>query len=409
MLQLFQTLSSSTPWFVPFFSQKAMASNIEIKARANDFNRLHQVAQQLSDQEGRLLLQEDIFFAVDEGRLKLRLLDPPRGELILYQRADQAGPRPSNYMIAPTTDPEALKTILLQTLPVIGRVRKRRTLYLVGQTRIHLDDVEDLGQFVELEYVLRPGEDPAEGQRVVEQLMSQLGIQAQDLTPQAYIDLLQAQEAERHLRSRKPWAHYYGRQGEDYDEAMRFAVGDEVLRQMRAAVEQEEKLGKVLELGCGTGFFTRFVAERATALTATDLSWPLLTVAQRRMRRLEQVTFLQMDCEQLDFPRESFDTVFMSNLITVVDAKKTLAECRRVLKPGGLLLIANLVTQRMEWRDRVAVILRTALRFGIPPLGRKDYSAEKLAALVALAGFKVLQARLPGQNIKFVYLRARKP
>lgn len=386
-----------------------MASNIEIKARANDFTAQQQTARQLSGDAGKVLEQEDVFFEVPDGRLKLRVLEPQRGELIAYQRANQAEPRPSNYLISHTDAPAALRAVLESALPIVGSVRKRRTLYLVGQTRIHFDEVEGLGKFLELEYVLRDGEQPAEGQRTVERLMSQLGIQTQDLLAEAYIDMLLAQQEARNRLSQKPWVNYWGHLGPEYDEAFRFAAGDEVLLQMHAALRQEEPLGNVLELGCGSGLYTRTLAEKATRVTAVDLSLPLLNVARRKLRRVEHVTFEHMDSENIQFPDASFDTVFMANLITIVHAKKTLAECRRVLKPGGRLLIMNIVAQRMPWVERLRLAMRTVSMFGLPPLGRKDYSAEKLAVLVAEAGFKVLAARLLGQQIKFLYVRGRRP
>lgn len=421
-----------------------MASNIEIKARANDLYQQQQIARQLSGQSRPTLLeQEDTFFAAPNGRLKLRVLGPKRAELIFYQRADQAGPRPSHYRIARTTDPQSLKDVLTAALPVIGVVRKRRMLYRVGQTRIHLDEVEGLGQFIELEYVLAPDEDPRLGQQVVEELMAKLGVRPEDLTPQAYLDLLTRPQpavakkdgvqeemprkkkeaspgqnpigeesatttSEQPSSLEKPWVRYWSRHGERYDHHLRYAAGDEVLLQMRSVLQRDKSLGKVLELGCGTGFFTSALAENAESVTATDLSDVLLAIARRRLRRIEHVSFHQVDSEQISFPDGSFDTVFMANLITIVDVKKTLAECRRVLKPGGQLLIANIVAQRMKWFDRVTLVGRTLFKFGIPPLGRKDYSPEKLASLVSQKGFRVKQARLLGQKIKFVYLRATK-
>ena len=68
---------------------------------------------------------------------------------------------------------------------------KTRYLYLVGQTRIHLDDVEGLGQFMELEVVLEEGQSDADGQRIAEVLMSALGVESEDLIDGAYMDLLE--------------------------------------------------------------------------------------------------------------------------------------------------------------------------------------------------------------------------
>ncbi len=73
-----------------------------------------------------------------------------------------------------------------------GVVRKTRYLYLVGQTRVHLDDVEGLGQFMELEVVLREGQSDAEGQAIAEELMTRLGVERGDLLEGAYMDLLEA-------------------------------------------------------------------------------------------------------------------------------------------------------------------------------------------------------------------------
>jgi predicted adenylyl cyclase CyaB len=168
-----------------------MAENIEIKARVRNWPDLQARARALSGSEGELLEQEDTFFRVPAGRLKLRILSPQHGELIYYERPDHDGPRQSSYLIAHTPDPQALKTVLAAALGIRGVVRKSRHLHLVSQTRIHLDEVAGLGYFMELEYVLRPGENGEQGLQTVHSLMDQLGILQEDLVAQAYMDLLE--------------------------------------------------------------------------------------------------------------------------------------------------------------------------------------------------------------------------
>ncbi len=168
-----------------------MPSNIEIKARAPDFEALRQQAQALSDRPVEVIPQEDTFFVTPRGRLKLRVLGAKRAQLVYYERPDQDGPKRSNYHIFNTDDPENLKTALTMALGVRGVVRKTRYLYLVGQTRMHLDDVENLGHFMELEVVLQPGQSDAEGQAIADELMQKLGIRAEDLLEGAYMDLLE--------------------------------------------------------------------------------------------------------------------------------------------------------------------------------------------------------------------------
>jgi len=168
-----------------------MARNIEIKARVSDPAALRRRAAALSDTPAELIAQEDTFFHVPQGRLKLRVISPDHGQLIYYQRPDAAGPKQSDYHISITNEPQTLKDILTRSLGVRGVVNKQRWLYLVGPTRIHLDQVEGLGSFMELEVVLQPGQSPVEGQAVAADLMAQLGIQEQHLIEGAYIDLLE--------------------------------------------------------------------------------------------------------------------------------------------------------------------------------------------------------------------------
>lgn len=167
-----------------------MAGNIEIKARANNFARQHELAAALSHTPCQLLSQEDTFFHVPQGRLKLRILSPTQGELIYYERQNTAAPKPSHYEIIPTQAPIALKKTLARALGVRGVVRKQRWLYMVGQTRVHLDDVEGLGTFIELEWVMQSGQTVAEGTQALTDLMQQLDIDNTDLIEDAYIDLL---------------------------------------------------------------------------------------------------------------------------------------------------------------------------------------------------------------------------
>ena len=168
-----------------------MPANIEIKARVRDFVDIRSRAEKLSDTSVEVIPQEDTFFSVPQGRLKLRVLAPDHGELIYYTRPDQEGPKRSDYHIAHTSDPENLKHVLELAYGVRGMVKKTRYLYIVGQTRVHLDDVEGLGQFMELEVVMKERQSDAEGQAIAEDLMSSLGVERNDLIDGAYMDLLE--------------------------------------------------------------------------------------------------------------------------------------------------------------------------------------------------------------------------
>ncbi len=167
-----------------------MKRNVEIKAAATDLAAVEEKAAKLADKGPMALEQEDVFFHCSHGRLKLRRVGE-RAELIAYERSDAAGPKQSRYVVYPTNDPDGLQNALSLAPGVRGVVRKRRTLYLIGPTRVHLDRVEGLGDFVELEVVLSEGQDTEEGLAVPGRLMAELGIAESQLVDKAYIDLLE--------------------------------------------------------------------------------------------------------------------------------------------------------------------------------------------------------------------------
>lgn len=170
-----------------------MPSNIEIKARLRDREKVEALVRARADHGPEFIVQEDVFFPCENGRLKLRAFADNRGELIFYRRLDSEGPTESEFFKAPTSDPSAMATALKAALGEVGTVRKRRTLYLVGQTRIHLDEVEGLGDLLELEVVLELGQSADEGARIARELMAALGIREEDLEARAYVDLLNSQ------------------------------------------------------------------------------------------------------------------------------------------------------------------------------------------------------------------------
>lgn len=139
-----------------------IARNLELKVEAGA-DALTAIRTVLTDQETDpvgVQDQEDIYFTAPEGRLKLRTIRSDdaerRSELVAYQRGDIDGSRWSSYRILPmAADQGALLITMLElVMPVWVRVRKRREIFLIGATRIHLDTVDGLGEFVELETVI---------------------------------------------------------------------------------------------------------------------------------------------------------------------------------------------------------------------------------------------------------------
>ena len=168
-----------------------MPANIEIKAKVKNVEALKTKIESFYNIKPKEIFQVDTFFNIDKGRLKLRTFSKDKGELIFYERSNSAGPKRSDYFIYKTDNPDELKKVLEISLGTRGIVRKRRLLYLVDKTRIHLDEVENLGSFLELEEVLSPDQKENEGKQAAEDIMNKLGINDKDLIELAYIDLLE--------------------------------------------------------------------------------------------------------------------------------------------------------------------------------------------------------------------------
>ena len=168
-----------------------MARNVEIKARIPDLTTIRANAAALASGPMEIIDQTDTFFVVPQGRLKVRAFSDGSGELISYERANEQGPRESVYTRVACEDARVLLQALSSVLSVRGIVAKRREVFLIGRTRVHLDRVEDLGCFVELEVVLAPGEPVDHGHREAQNLLRSLEIPERALVAGAYIDLLE--------------------------------------------------------------------------------------------------------------------------------------------------------------------------------------------------------------------------
>ena len=171
-----------------------MPRNIEIKASIDSIEALLPRARALADGEPVTIAQDDSFFTVPQGRLKLRQFADGSAELIHYHRADSADSadtKASDYVRVPVPDPAALREALARACGLLGRVQKERLLLLAGNTRIHLDRVTGLGDFMELEVVLHAGQSDADGAATAEALMDALGLADANRLAGSYLDLMQ--------------------------------------------------------------------------------------------------------------------------------------------------------------------------------------------------------------------------
>lgn len=139
-----------------------------------------------------LLVQRDTYFEVPSGRLKLREESHAAPHLISYQRSDESNQRESCYRIIEVEQAEELIAALGGNLGVKAVVEKKRRLFLWQEVRIHLDLVEALGSFIELEAVAPPGSDLSRERQKIEALRGEFALADVDLVASSYSDLILA-------------------------------------------------------------------------------------------------------------------------------------------------------------------------------------------------------------------------
>ena len=177
-----------------------MAKNLEFKGQFQSLDGLYPKLSDLNAIHHEIVHQIDTYFHVTqvkdsvklescEPRLKLREARGwSEGWLIYYERPNQDGSRYSQYQFCEIADPGSLKELLTVALGVKTIVKKQREVWMFNHTRIHLDTVADLGQFVELETVFR-GQTEAEAIHEHQHVKAVLHLDAVDPIAVSYSDL----------------------------------------------------------------------------------------------------------------------------------------------------------------------------------------------------------------------------
>ena len=165
-----------------------MPKNLEIKARMEDLRKARQIAERLPARFTGTLKQTDTYFNVKHGRLKLREIYQQHAELIYYHRIEDKNERVSDFQIYSCEQPHKLKAMLEQAVGILAVVKKRRDLFMYKKTRIHLDVVDTLGTFLELETPFDVRVEKA--QKMINYLIRQFELQKNDYISHSYLDLI---------------------------------------------------------------------------------------------------------------------------------------------------------------------------------------------------------------------------
>ena len=200
---------------------------------------------------------------------------------------------------------------------------------------------------------------------------------------------------------------YWSRFSEGFDEKQAYTAGADLIARVTEKIAGKTNLGKVLEFGCGNGRYTRAILDRADAIVATDYSTEMVEATARLLADYKHVTVAQADCHETDYEDMSFDTVMMANLIHVIDRPEiVIQEAKRLLKPGGRLIITAFSIEGMSLWNKLGLVYRYKKTFGAFPKSRTDFTVASLREMVTAAGFCVKEAVLIGGQTRSIYLEA---
>ena len=167
-----------------------MRQNIELKARLVDLEAARSTAKRIATESLGIQHQIDTYFHCQEGRLKLREITRQQAQLVWYSRENVDNSKLSDYQLVAIDDATGLKTALTSGLGVRAIVRKRRDIYLFHNVRIHLDEVEGLGTFLEFESVLSDGISAEEGHEQLRRLQAEFEIVDDQLLSGSYGEMV---------------------------------------------------------------------------------------------------------------------------------------------------------------------------------------------------------------------------
>ncbi len=203
---------------------------------------------------------------------------------------------------------------------------------------------------------------------------------------------------------------YWSKFADTFDDDNNHIIGKTTNDAIKMWLENQfDESDLVLELGCGSGFTSLWIAPIVNHLTATDMSEEMILIARERLSIFDNVEVNIDNCYGTSFDDRSFDAVLMANLLHLVRKPSTvLNESYRILKDGGRLVVVDYTSFGLSPEKKKEMMRRYFSRWGPVPEQSFAASPDILTVLAEQAGFTVEESILVGENTKSVCLKAVK-
>ena len=202
---------------------------------------------------------------------------------------------------------------------------------------------------------------------------------------------------------------YWSRFADDFEERNTYVVGRSDMEVILDEVSKLTGLKNTLELACGNGTYSRVLSKNADKVTVTDFSDEMVGAAKKRLNGFENVLVEKADAFDLQYPENSFDTVFLANLLHVVPNPENIVdEVKKVLKTDGRIIVLDFGVEGMSLLSKIGMIIRYLKTYGKPPSDGMALSTEDIQGLLEEAGFTIEKVSLIGRKSKAAFAVASK-
>ncbi|SIN86711.1 class I SAM-dependent methyltransferase [Salinivibrio sp. ES.052] len=196
---------------------------------------------------------------------------------------------------------------------------------------------------------------------------------------------------------------------ESFEQKNTYVVGQAIIDTVKAKLAELDNLGVVLELGCGNGTYTSSLVHSATSILATDLSEKMVETTKQRFQGYENVRTGVANCAQLPYSDDQFDTVLMANLLHIIPCRHAaLLQAKRVLKPGGRLIVMSMTQYSMSVFRQLGLMYRYIRMYGNKPAGAIKLTPQRTQQYLDAAMFEDVQIQILGNRVKALYAEAVK-
>ncbi len=200
---------------------------------------------------------------------------------------------------------------------------------------------------------------------------------------------------------------YWSRFASDFEKRNIKVIGVKDVNLILNKVANLTPMKNVLEIGCGDGMYTNLLLDKSESITATDYSEQMVDVCQKRFEASKNLKVEKADCFDLPYPANSFDSVFMANLIHIIpNPQEAVKEVKRVLKENGSFIALSYSLKEMKFFDKISLMYRYFGAYGKPPKGGSNLGLQDAVGIIQKEGFEITEAEVVGEKSKAFFIKA---